>query len=159
MTHYLKRENNWREEAKQWLAKDAPISLERGHEYAAYIMNAIKGGETFSFNGNVRNTSLITNLPNDACVEVPVYVDRNGFRPVHVGALPPQLATLNHTNVMIEEMAVEACLTGDPRLVFHAILHDPLTAAVCSLAEIKAMVNEMLKQNEAYLPTFKHFTV
>ena len=159
VTHYLKRENNWREEAKQWLAKDAPISLERGHEYAAYIMNAIKGGETFSFNGNVRNTSLITNLPNDACVEVPVYVDRNGFRPVHVGALPPQLATLNHTNVMIEEMAVEACLTGDPRLVFHAILHDPLTAAVCSLAEIKAMVNEMLKQNEAYLPTFKHFTV
>lgn len=60
---------------------------------------------------------------------------------------------------MVEEMAVEACLSGDPRLVFHAILHDPLTAAVCSLEEIKAMVNEMLKQNAPYLPTFRHFEV
>ena len=157
--HYAMREDNWRDEAKQWLAKDAPISLERGHEYAAYILNALKGGETFSFNGNVRNTNLITNLPNDVCVEVPVYVDRNGFRPIHVGALPPQLAALNHTNVMVEEMAVEGCLTGDPRLVFQAILHDPLTSAVCSMAEIKRMVNEMFQKNAAYLPTFKHVTV
>ena len=156
VTHYLKREGEWRGEAQKWLAKDAPIDLKRGHEYAAYIMNALKGGETFSFNGNVKNTNLITNLPNDICVEVPVYVDRNGFRPVHVGALPPQLAALNHVNVMVEEMAVEACLTGDPRMVFHAILHDPLTAAVCSMEEIKTMVNEMLKQNAPYLPTFKH---
>jgi alpha-galactosidase len=159
INRYLEREGAWRDEAKQWLAKDAPISLTRGHEYAAYIMNALKGGETFSFNGNVANTDLITNLPNGACVEVPVYVDRNGFRPVHVGALPPQLAALNHTNVIIEEMAVEACLTGNPRMVFQALLHDPLTAAVCSMAEIKSMVNELFKQNEKHLPTFKHFTV
>ena len=156
---YESREGKWRGEAKEWLAKKQPISLKRGHEYAAYIMNAMKGGDVFTFNGNVRNTGLISNLPADACVEVPVYVDRNGFRPVHVGALPPQLAALNHTNVMVEEMAVEACLTGDPRLVFHALLHDPLTAAVCSMSEIKAMTNEMLKKNKAHLPTFKHFAV
>ena len=60
---------------------------------------------------------------------------------------------------MIEEMAVEAALTGDPLLVFQAIAHDPLTAAVLSLAEIKAMVNEMLEQNRAYLPQFSRFTV
>ncbi len=84
---YLEREANWRDEATKWFAKETPISLERGHEYAAYIINALQGGEVFGFNGNVRNTSLITNLPEDACVEVPVYVDRNGFRPVHVGAL------------------------------------------------------------------------
>jgi alpha-galactosidase len=60
--------------------------------------------------------------------------------------------------VMVEEMAVEACLTGDPTLVFHAIAYDPLTAAVLSLAEIKDMVNEMLQQNRDYLPTFEHFS-
>ena len=159
ITSYEERDSNWRDDAKQWLAKDAPINLKRGHEYAAYILNALKGGETFSFNGNVRNTDLITNLPSDACVEVPVYVDRNGFRPVHVGALPPQLLALNHTNVMLEEMAVEGCLTGNPRLVFQAILHDPLTAAVCSMAEIKSMVSQMFQKNAPYLPTFKHVTV
>ena len=52
---------------------------------------------------------------------------------------------------------VEAALAGDPRLVFQAIAYDPLTAAVLSLAEIKAMVNEMLQQNRDYLPQFEHF--
>lgn len=157
LKEYQRAENTWKEEAKQWFAKETPISLERGHEYAAYIINALKGGEIFGFNGNVSNTNLITNLPIGACVEVPVYVDKNGFRPVHVGALPPQLATLIHTSSMIEEMAVEAALTGDPHLLFQACAFDPLTSAVLSLAEIKTMVNEMLHQNRKFLPQFHEY--
>jgi alpha-galactosidase len=157
LKEYQRAENTWKEEAKQWFAKETPISLERGHEYAAYIINATKGGEIFGFNGNVSNTNLITNLPQGACVEVPVYVDKNGFRPVHIGSLPAQLVTLIHTSSMIEEMAVEAALTGDPHLVFQACAFDPLTSAVLSLTEIKTMVNEMLSQNQAFLPQFKHF--
>jgi alpha-galactosidase len=157
LKEYQHAENTWKEEAKQWFAKDTPISLERGHEYAAYIINALKGGEIFGFNGNVPNTNLITNLPQGACVEVPVYVDTNGFRPVHVGPLPPQLVTLVHTSSMIEEMAVEAAITGDAHLVFQACAFDPLTSAVLSLAEIETMVNEMLQQNKPFLPQFKKF--
>ncbi len=157
LKEYQEAENTWKEEAKQWFDKETPISLERGHEYAAYIINALKGGEIFGFNGNVPNTNLITNLPQSACVEVPVYVDKNGFRSVHVGPLPPQLVTLVHTSSMIEEMAVEAALTGDPHLVFQACAFDPLTSAVLSLAEIKTMVNEMLQQNQPFLPQFKKF--
>jgi alpha-galactosidase len=119
----------------------------------------LQGGETFSFNGNVPNTSLITNLPENACVEVPVYVDKGGLHPVYVGPLPPQCLALTHINVVIEEMAVEAALTGNPRLVFQAIAHDPLTAAVLSLAEIKEMVNEMFQQHRDYLPQFEHLKV
>jgi alpha-galactosidase len=159
LKEYQEAESSWKDEAKKWFDKETPISLKRGHEYAAYIINALKGGEIFNFNGNVPNTQLITNLPENVCVEVPVYVDRNGFRPVHVGALPPQCVALNHVSVMVEEMAVEAALTGDPSLVYHAIVYDPLTAAVLSLAEIKSMVNEMLSQNQPYLPQFKHFKV
>jgi alpha-galactosidase len=152
---YLKTEQTWRDDVRKWLASDKPIGLGRESEYAAYIINALKGGETFSFNGNVPNTKLITNLPEGACVEVPVFVDKGGFHPVHVGALPPQCVTLTHTSVMIEEMAVEAALTGDPRLVFQAIAHDPLTAAVLSLAEIRQMTNELFSQYKDYLPQFK----
>lgn len=154
---YLKRESNWRDEAKKWFASDHPISLERGHEYAAHIINALKGGEPFTFNGNVPNTDLVTNLPQNACVEVPVWVSRKGFEPVHVGALPPQCAVLTNVSASIEEMAVEAALTGNPRLVYQAIANDPLSAAVLSLAEIEEMVNKMLEQNRPYLPQFKHF--
>ncbi len=152
---YQNREATWKDEARRWFAEDNPISLERENEYAAFIINALRGGEAFSFNGNVPNTQLITNLPQDVCVEVPVFVDKAGFHPVHVGALPMQCVTLTHTSVMVEEMAVEGALTGDPTLVFQAIAHDPLSAAVLSLAEIRSMVNEMFQQNAAYLPQFK----
>ena len=117
------------------------------------------GGAPFQFNGNVPTTNLITNLPPDACVEVPVWVSRKGFEPVHVGALPPQCAALTNLQAQIEEMAVEAALTGNPRLVFHAIVNDPLTAAALSLAEIEQMVNQMFEQNHAHLPQFKYFRV
>jgi alpha-galactosidase len=159
LKEYQEAENTWRDEARRWLAQETPISLEREQEYAASIINAWQGGDIFGFNGNVPNTGLITNLPQEACVEVPVFVDRAGFHPVHVGALPPQCVALTHLNVMVEEMAVEAALTGNPRLVFQAIAHDPLTAAVLSLAEIKDMVNDMFRQNRDYLPQFKHLTV
>jgi alpha-galactosidase len=159
LNEYQHNEATWRDAAKQWFASDTPISLERGFEYAAYISNALTGGEAFGFNGNVPNTNLITNLPEGACVEVPVYVDRHGFHSIHVGALPAQVVTLVHTSVMVEEMAVEAALTGNPRLVMQACLYDPLTSAVLSMEEIQTMVSEMLKKNKPHLPQFKHFDV
>ena len=156
LNEYQQTEKTWKDQVKAWLAKPVTAEdLESKMEYAAYIINARKGGEPFGFNGNVPNTGLVTNLPQGACVEVPVYVDKNGFHPVHVGALPPQLATLVHISSMIEEMAIEAALTGNARLVMQAVLHDPLSAAVLSMAEIHQMVNAMFAQNKDYLPQFE----
>ncbi len=151
---YLAREKNWVKEIEDWL-KLKDIDLKRGHEYAASIINAWMGGVPFGFNGNVPNTGLIDNLPREACVEVPVFASRNRLNSVHVGALPPQLAALNNVSVAVERMAVEASLTGNAEMVYHAIAYDPLSAAVLSLAEIRKMTQELLKKNEKYLPQFK----
>jgi alpha-galactosidase len=159
LKEYQNAESTWRDEARQWFAVETPIELERGEEYAAHIINALMGGDPFTFNGNVANTGLVTNLPEGACVEVPVWVSRKGFEPVHVGALPAQCAALTNLTAQIEEMAVEGALTGDPRLVFQAICYDPLTSAVLSLAEIRQMVNQMFEQNKAFLPHFKSLSV
>jgi len=156
---YEARELQWRDDAKKWFASETPISLQRGHEYAAYIINALQGGEPFEFNGNVPNQGLIDNLPQGACVEVPVWASRKGLQAVRVGALPPSVAMLTGLTSQLEELAVEGCLSGDPRMIYQAIAHDPLTAAVLSLAEIKQMVNEMFAKNQPYLPQFKHFVV
>ncbi|MDD5688304.1 MAG: alpha-galactosidase [Elusimicrobia bacterium] len=156
---YSKVGKEWKKDVKKWFKKGAPMSLERGHEFASYIINAYKGGEPFEFNGNVPNTGIITNLPDNVCVEVPVLANKRGFNSIHVGALPPQCAALNNISVAVEEMAVEAAITGDPRLVFQAIIYDPLTAAVLSLAEIKKMVSEMLAKNRKYLPQFKSIKI
>ncbi|MDI7275287.1 MAG: alpha-galactosidase [Anaerolineae bacterium] len=157
LKEYQATEDTWRRSVQEWFDHPEKISLERGHEYAASIINALQGGEPFQFNGNVPNTGLVTNLPVGACVEVPVWASRKGLEPVHVGALPPQCAALTNLLAQTEEMAVEAAITGDPRLVFHAIANDPLTAAVLSLREIKQMVDEMLEKNRPHLPQFRQF--
>jgi alpha-galactosidase len=157
LNQYRLREQTWRQEFERHLKED--VDIQRGSEYAAYIINAWAGGESFRFNGNVPNRNLITNLPADVCVEVPVIVDNKGLHPIRIGDLPLPCATLTVVNVMVEEMAVEAALAGDPSGVFHAVAYDPLTAAVLSLAETKDMVNDMLVQNKEYLPQFHHYSV
>lgn len=154
LNDYLKREDTWEEEIKSWLSKDE-VELERGEEYAAYIFNALFGDHTmFEFNGNVRNTGLIDNLPEGCCVEVPVLASKRGLTPMHVGPLPAHLAILNNINARCEELAVEGAIEGDKRKIFHAICMDPLTSAVLSLEEIKAMVDEMFAANKEWLPQF-----
>jgi len=155
LKYYLNCQRTWKTDVKKWFADGAPFDLNRGNEYAAYIINACLGGEPFTFNGNVPNTKLITNLPDGACVEVPVLADRRGLSPMHVGALPPQCAALNQVSIAVEEMAVEAALRGDPEMVYHAVCYDPLSAAVLSLREIRKMVREMLAKNKPWLRQFK----
>ncbi|MBI3946877.1 MAG: alpha-galactosidase [Armatimonadetes bacterium] len=156
LDRYLSREDTWKDDVRRWL--DEPVNLKRGHEYAASIINAVAGdGAIFEFNGNVRNFGLIDNLPEGCCVEVPVFASKRGLDPVHVGPLPPQLAALVNISARNEEMAVAGALTGDPRPVFHSILFDPLTSAVLSLAEIKAMVKDLFEVNRDYLPQFGSF--
>lgn len=160
LKRYQHDEATWQDQVKRRL--EQPLSgedLQRGHEYAAYIINALQGGEMFKFNGNVRNTQLITNLPEGACVEVPVVVDSAGFHPIHVGALPAECALLTQLSSGIEELAVEGSLAGDPVAIYRAIAHDPLTAAVLSLAEIRQMTNELFAAHREYLPQFKHHSV
>jgi len=156
---YLGTNKTWKKSVHDWLKAEKPISLDRGHEYAAAIINAYLGGEIYTFNGNVPNTNLITNLPQGCCVEVPVLASRKGFESMHVGALPLPVVPLTSLSATIEMMVVEACLTGDPTLVYRAIANDPLTAAKLSLAEIRKMVATLFKQNRPYLKHFKSIDI
>ena len=156
LKEYQHNEANWKDEVRERLARPLlSADLQRGSEYAAWIINALKGGGPFKFNGNVPNTGLITNLSEGACVEVPVYADKEGIHPMHVGALPPECALLTALSSGIEELAIQASISGDPLMVYHAICHDPLTASVLSLAEIREMTNELFAVHKDYLPQFK----
>ena len=142
------------DEFKKWT--EGEIDLTRGHEYATYIFNAIFGDNTmFEFNGNVRNFGLIDNLPEGCCVEVPVLASQKGLSPIHVGLLPDQLALLNNINARCEELAVQGALEGDRQKIYHACLFDPLTSAMCSMAEVREMVDTLFEVEAEYLPQFK----
>jgi alpha-galactosidase len=131
---------------EEQLAQPVPATLagERSNEYGAHIINALETGTPFTFNGNVMNDGLIDNLPA-CCVEVPCVADRRGITPQPVGALPPQLAALIRTNVNVQELTVEAALTGSRDHVYQAAMLDPHTAAELPLREIHDLVDQLLE--------------
>jgi alpha-galactosidase len=123
-------------------------------EYGAQIVYGMQTGRPQVIYGNVSNRGLIPNLPAGCCVEVPCLVDHNGVQPTAVGPLPPQCAAVNRTNINVQELAVEAALTGDREHVYHAVMLDPLTGALLTLKHIRAMVDELFAAEAEWLPEF-----
>jgi alpha-galactosidase len=152
LRHCLNRLEKFQQEFDEILA--ARPSAMRSHEYGSFIIEAIETHVPICINGNVPNTELIDNLPGGCCVEVPCLVDGNGIQPTKVGSLPTQLAALNRTNINVQELTVEAALTGSKDAIYHAAMLDPLTAAVCTLPQIHSMVDEMLESQTPWLPQF-----
>jgi alpha-galactosidase len=146
---------DWRGQMERMANWEEPVSLERSHEYGSQIINACEGGDPVVIHGNVENNGLIDNLPQGCCVEVPIYVDRNGLQPMKVGGLPMHLAAINRSQVSMQELAVEAAITADPEIVFQAFAMDPLTAAVLTLDEIRDLTRELLEALRFCLPAFE----
>jgi len=138
-----------------YLALESPKITKRSVEYCSYILEAVETDNVFRLNGNVRNDGYVTNLPHGCCVEVPIFVDARGLHPMRIGQLPAQCAALNQSNITVQQLAVEAALTGDPEHAMHAIAMDPLTSAVCTLKEVRDMTREMLAAQRQWLPEFK----
>jgi alpha-galactosidase len=138
---------------KQQLEDEAhPLEVRRSGEYGAGIIHSRETGEPSVVYGNVPNHGLIDNLSRDCCVEVPCLVDKNGVQPTHVGALPPQLAALMGTNIGVQELTVQAALTGNLEHVYHAAMLDPHTAAALDLEQIHSLVNDLLEAHSEFLP-------
>ncbi|ANE48329.1 alpha-galactosidase [Paenibacillus swuensis] len=137
------------------LVNDKNLEHKRSHEYASYILEAIETDNPFKIGGNVMNTGLITNLPKEACVEVPCLVDASGVTPTYVGDLPPQCAALNRTNINTQLLTIEAAITGKRDHVYHAAMLDPHTAAELSMDDIVSMCDELIEAHGGWLPALK----
>lgn len=147
----IKNWNKLREE----IVHDHSLSHTRTHEYASYIMEAMITNKPYKISANVLNTGLITNLPNDCVVEVPCLVDASGVTPCFVGDLPPQLAALNRTNINVHQLTVEAALTLKKEHIYHAAMLDPHTSSELSIDDIYALVDDLIKTHEGWLPEYK----
>ncbi len=153
--------NNWPtwraegdQEIRDILEGKVEAEPERGEEYASYIIEAIETNLPAVIYGNVLNTGLIDNLPQDGVVEVACLVDSKGIQPTYFGALPTQLAALDAQHMAFHDLVVTAVLEEERQAALHALMVDPLTAAVCSLEEIRQMFDEMVAAERAYLPEF-----
>ncbi|MBD2867466.1 alpha-glucosidase/alpha-galactosidase [Paenibacillus arenilitoris] len=139
---------------RESLVNDRNLEHKRSHEYASYIFEAIETNVPFKIGGNVMNTGLITNLPKEACVEVPCLVDRSGVTPTYVGDLPPQLAALNRTNINTQLLTIEAAVTGKREHIYHAALLDPHTSAELSMDDIVSLCDDLIEAHGSWLPKY-----
>ncbi len=136
------------------LESDQTLPFNRSFEYGSYIIEAIEMHRPRVIYGNVRNSGLIDNLLPDGCVEVACLVDSNGVQPCHFGPLPEQLAALNRSHMAIHALMCQSLLNKDKEAARYALLLDPLSAAVCSPAEISEMFDEMWEAEREYLEEF-----
>ena len=153
--------NNWPtwraegdQEIRDYLSGRRAFQIERGPEFASYIVEAMETNKLAVIYGNVLNTGLIDNLPRDGVVEVACLVDGKGVQPTHFGPLPTHLALLNQQHMAFHDLVATAVLEQNREAAVHALIVDPLTAAVCSLAEIRQMFTEMVAAQKSYLPDF-----
>ena len=131
------------------------LSVERSHEYGAYIIHSLETGVPRVIYGNVANDHLIDNLPAGCCVEVPCLVDGNGIQPTRIGTLPPQLAAVMQTNINVQALTVEAALTGKREHIYHAAMMDPHTAAELDLDQIRDLVDDLIAVHGEWLPAYR----
>jgi alpha-galactosidase len=129
-----------------------PVELSPSVEYGSMIIQAVWGGSPARVYGNVVNAGLIENLPPDCIVEVPCLAGRDGVRPMQVGRLPPQLAALMQTSINVQQLVVEAVLSGRRDHVYHAAMLDPHTAAELDLDQIRSLVDELIVAHASWLP-------
>jgi alpha-galactosidase len=162
----------WRKNADEHRAKlvrgEETIKLERSWEYASWIIEAREKDSPFRIHGNVMNNAeragvrgsgeagkLITNLPGDGAVEVACMIDRNGINPTRYGALPAQMAHVCHSQMAYFDLAAKACIEKSKEAAVHALMLDPLTAAILTPREIRQMTLDMFDAEREYLPGFK----
>jgi Alpha-galactosidases/6-phospho-beta-glucosidases, family 4 of glycosyl hydrolases len=134
------------------LQSDTSLELEPTSEMASEFIHAREIGRPAELYVNVRNSGMISNLPEECCVEVPAVVDADGLHPQAVGALPPQLAALNRTFLNVVELTVKAVLEGDRQHVYQAALLDPNTAATLTTHQTTQMCDELLTAHGDLIP-------
>jgi alpha-galactosidase len=152
---YLRRsEQNLAEWERVRRALDAgeELEVERNDELASQFVRALETGAETELYGNVRNDGSIEGLPDDACIEVPVRVGRDGVAPTRFGAIPPACLALNRTFLNVVELTVRAVVEGSRGLVYQAALVDPNTAATLTVEAIVEMVDELIDAHGELIP-------
>jgi alpha-galactosidase len=148
---------NWFEtDFPNWMKEPAYVYAQekRGEEHGSYIIESLETGRVYRGHFNVVNNGVIANLPDDAIIEAPGYVDRNGISMPMVGDLPLGPAAVCNVSISVQRLAVEAAVSGDDMLLRQAFMMDPLVGAVCNPKEIWQMVDEMLVAGERWLPQY-----
>ena len=142
----------WKSQKENYL--NDRVSHSRTGEYASYIMEAIMTDKPYKIGGNVLNRGLISNLPAEACVEVPCLVNHFGVQPTVVGPLPTVCAAMNMTNINVQLLTIEAAVTRKKDVIYQAAMLDPHTSSELSIDDIVHLCDDLIEAHGDYLPKY-----
>ena len=140
----------WDKQEKDMLS-NPKIDNNKSVEYASRVILSMITGKKDIIYGNVLNTNLIPNLPNNSCVEVPCVVQKDDLVPQVVPPLPIHLANLIQTNISVQQLTVEALKTRKKDSIYYAAMLDPHTAGELNLDQIWKMVDELIAVSYTHL--------
>ncbi len=143
------------EKRRDELTRDPHLTHTRSREYASYIMEAMETNKPYKIGGNVLNKGLITNLPQNACVEVPCLVDAGGIAPCVIGDLPEQCAAMNRTNINVQLLTILAAVTRKKDYIYQAAMMDPHLQSELSIDDIVSLCDDLIEAHGSWLPKFE----
>ncbi|MGQ9632544.1 MAG: family 4 glycosyl hydrolase [bacterium] len=122
------------------------------HEQLLDILNSLWGDENEIYSVNLPNSGQVSNLPGGAILESPAVVNASGVHPISLGEVPPGIEAILQRVIGVQELTVEAALTGDRNILVQALIAD---GNVSSPGEAGKMADEMLRAHAEYLPQFR----
>ena len=149
----IAHEARWIKQREE-LMNGVQAEVKRSKEYASYIMESITTNKPYTIGGNVLNNGLITNLPHNACVEVPCLINKAGIQPTYIGDLPEICAAMNRTNINVQLLTIEAAVTKKKDAIYQTAMLDPHTASELSIDQIIAMCDDLIETHGDWLPKY-----
>ena len=158
MTRERERVKKWENLVEKMALGEGEVSLDvlpRGESIeVVQIIESILENRNEIHVVNVPNNGAISNLPEDAIVEVSCIVGRYGIQPIHVGNLPEPIAATLTNHIATQKLTVEAAVTGDRDAAYRAFLQDPQVSSKLTLEETEKLLDDMLNAHAKYLPAF-----
>jgi 6-phospho-beta-glucosidase len=126
----------------------ARASEEHG-DFAIAVAAALRTGERHRVILNLPNEGQVSDLPAEAIVESPAWIDGGAVHPIAYGTLPDVVTGLVRQVTAHAGVAAEAAATGDRALAVQALAIHPL---VRDLATAESLVDAYFAAHAAFLP-------
>ncbi|MGD0012559.1 MAG: hypothetical protein ABSE93_28965 [Terriglobia bacterium] len=134
------------------IARDQLGTTAGEHMQLMDILESIQHDRRQWYSVNLPNGSAVSNLPNDAILELPAAAGSDGFMPMPIGQLSPPITAILLRRLAAVEATVEAALTGNRKLLAEALVLD---GGVPDYGVAERLTEDLLRAQADYLPQFK----
>ncbi len=119
-----------------------------GERMAHMAVAVVTNRNGYEISMDVRNNGAIANLPDDAIVETPGVISSMGITPLRMPPLPESIAGFMRKQIAVQELSVEAAVTGDRNIALQAMALDPV---VDNLSVAEKVLDQLLEESRQYV--------